>query len=183
MQIVGQALCGNESGSGMGSVGRGWNASLVASLINATSVALISAGSVPMKGVVCAVAVGKLSDPLRLALDPSESEAGSLAGTGCFAFLFSALVPNDSTTSHSDAPNHSLIWTNYAGSGSSFDLAELENAKGLAAKGAVAVWRRLKESVVDLESRVTLAAGPTKVKVKKEKAVKKDEVDDEKMEI
>ena len=64
VQVVAQALCGSESGSGTGSAGRGWNASLVASLVNATAAALVNAASVPMRGVVCAVAVGRLRSDL-----------------------------------------------------------------------------------------------------------------------
>lgn len=191
IQIVGQAFSGNESGSGMGSVGRGWNASLIATLINATTTALLSAGSIPMKGVVCAVAVGRLphdgTTATRLILDPSESELASLTGSGCFAFLFSTLSDTP-TSSQAYVPSCALIWSNYGttSSGTSFDQAELASAKQLAEAGATAVWHRLKQSVADLESRVAVHT-PFGGKKGKEKTVKKEnvpaEIDDEKMEI
>ncbi|KAH8082799.1 ribosomal protein S5 domain 2-type protein [Cristinia sonorae] len=184
VQIVGQALCGNESGSGTGSVGRGWNASLIASLINATSAALLSAGSIPMKGVVCAVAVGRLpnigSTSSRLVLDPSEAESALLTAGGCFAFLFSATVSEDQTLAHPEVPSCSLIWTNFAAAASSFDQAELANSIALARAGAVSVWQRLKDSVADLESR----AVPSLKRARKGKSAHiSEEIDDEKMEI
>ncbi|TCD69548.1 exosome non-catalytic core subunit rrp46 [Steccherinum ochraceum] len=186
IQIVGQALCGNESGSGMGSVGRGWNISLVAALINATTAAIISAGSIPMKGIVCAAAVGKIAgifnQPPALVLDPSERELASLTGGGCFAFLFSSTLSTEEEASRDvDIPAHTMIWTNYATSSTTFDSAEWARSTKLAEAGAVAIWRRLKESVRDLETRTVTAS---RSKAKKEKNAKKDVgTDDEKMEI
>ncbi|THH30603.1 hypothetical protein EUX98_g3574 [Antrodiella citrinella] len=189
IQIVGQAFSGNESGSGMGSVGRGWNTSLIATLINATTTSLLSAGSIPMKGVVCAVAVGRFprgeTNTIRLALDPSESELASLTGSGCFAFLFTTLSDN-ATSPPTDGPSCALIWSNYgSSSGTSFDQEELATAKQLAEVGATAVWHRLKQSVADLESSVTTSI-PVHIKKEKEKALRESvptEIDDEKMEI
>lgn len=188
IQVVGQALCGNESGSGLGSVGRGWNASLVASLINATSAALISAGSIPMKGVVCAVAVGRLSSHIsgasRLVLDPSETELGYLAGGGCFAFLFSTVLLEESSQADSNSPACLLIWTSYSSSASSFDESELFAAKALAEVGARQVWHTLKDSVPTLDSS---GATQTHDRYNDEERTgasrTKDEVDDAKMEI
>ncbi|OBZ67693.1 Exosome complex component Rrp41 [Grifola frondosa] len=152
VQIVGQALCGTGSGSGTGSVGRGWNASLIASLVNASVAALMNATSVPMKGIVCAVAVGLVRSASGgvLVLDPSESELAHLTGGGCFAFLFSATLPSTPTDS-TDIPPCSLLWTNYT-STSPFDERELSDARTLAEKGAREVWKALKESVGRMEA-------------------------------
>ncbi|KZT70004.1 ribosomal protein S5 domain 2-like protein [Daedalea quercina L-15889] len=152
VQIVGQALCGTDSGSGMGSVGRGWNASLIASLVNASSAALINASSVPMRGVVCAVAIGRLptESGVELILDPSEAEIPRLTGGGCFAFLFSAVLASTSSSAP-DAPPCSLLWTNYT-TNTPFDEAELKRAKELAEDGAREVWKTLKESVGTLDA-------------------------------
>ncbi|EIW54831.1 exosome non-catalytic core subunit RRP46 [Trametes versicolor FP-101664 SS1] len=174
VQIVGQALCGTQSGSGLGSAGRGWNAGLTASLVNATTAALVNAGSVPMMGVVCAVAVGRLPDG-TLVLDPEETELSRLAGSGCFAFLFSAVLAA-APLAASDVPQCSLLWTNYT-TAAPFDVAELAKARELAEKGARQVWLKMKESVGWLEN----AAAP-KVEVKAEPASAM-EVDDEKVEI
>ena len=148
VQVVAQALCGSESGRGTGSAGRGWNASLTASLVNATAAAFVNAGSVPMRGVVCAVAVGRLGGPDAgegLVLDPEEAELGRLAGSGCFAFLFSSLL-GGSEEAGADVPTCSLLWTNYT-TAAPFDVAELGRARELAEKGARQVWLALKESV------------------------------------
>ncbi|KAI1785197.1 hypothetical protein LXA43DRAFT_1077100 [Ganoderma leucocontextum] len=153
VQVVAQALCGSESGSGTGSAGRGWNASLVASLVNATAAALVNAASVPMRGVVCAVAVGRLrsdathgdGDGSVLLLDPEEAELGKLAGSGCFAFLFSSSLPASGSDSP-ETPPCSLLWTNYT-TAAPFDVSELGKARELAEKGATEVWLALKESI------------------------------------
>lgn len=185
VQIVGQALCGTDSGSGLGSVGRGWNASLTASLVNATTAAFVNAGSVPMKGVVCAVSVGRLQSEdgrATLILDPEEAELPRLAGSGCFAFLFSAVLPA-SPLSSTDVPPCSLLWTNYT-TAAPFDVSELERARELAEKGARQVWQKMKESVAWLENS---SAPPIKAEVKtedEEPAGGMDvDVDDEKVEI
>ncbi|KAI8974842.1 hypothetical protein BD414DRAFT_517448 [Trametes punicea] len=185
VQVVGQALCGTESGSGLGSAGRGWNASLTASLINATTAAFVSAGSVPMKGVVCAVAAGRLQADSRtttLVLDPEESELPRLAGSGCFAFLFTAALPG-SPLAASDFPSCSLLWTNYT-TAAPFDVSELSRARDLAEKGARQVWRKMKESVSWLEKSATRN---TEIKIEPktevEETTKYMEVDDAKIEI
>ena len=152
VQVVCQALSGNETGSGSGSAGRGWNASLIASLVNASTAALLSASSVPMNGVVCAVAIGRVANPKAsqstLILDPSEAELPPLAGGGCFAFLISStLTSQNKNPSDSDVPPVSLIWTNYTAVGPLFDESELAEAQRLAEVGATEVWRKLKESI------------------------------------
>ncbi|KAI0754209.1 hypothetical protein C8Q80DRAFT_1216361 [Daedaleopsis nitida] len=153
IQIVGQALCGSESGSGTGSVGRGRYASLTAGLVNATAAALVNAGSVPMRGVVCAVAVGRLRTEagaeLQLVLDPEESELPKLAGSGCFAFLFSSLLSH-SPSSNTGTPACSLLWTNYT-TGAPFDVSELAKARELAEQGARQVWAAMKRSIGSVE--------------------------------
>jgi exosome complex component RRP46 len=150
IQIVGQALCGSDSGSGLGSTGHGWNASLIASLVNACSAALINAGSVPMKGVVCAVAVGRVPDPnspgnVSMVLDPSEAELASLIGGGCFVFMFSSVLP--SFAAESDVSQHSLLWTNYSATSGSIQDSEFGYAQNLALEGAEETWRALKNSL------------------------------------
>ena len=148
VQIVGQALCGNDSGSGLGSTGRGWNASLVASLVNACSAALINAGSVPMKGVVCAVAVGRLPDGAgahAMVLDPSEAELPSLVGGGCFVFMFSSVLPHPKKTA--DVPQAALLWTNYTATSGTIEDSEFAEAQELALEGAERIWRTFKDSI------------------------------------
>lgn len=181
VQFVGQALCGTQSGSGLGSAGRGWNAGLTASLVNATAAALVNAGSVPMKGVVCAVAVGRLSSSTgnaTLILDPEETELPRLAGSGCFAFLFSAVLAAEPLAA-SEVPPCSLLWTNYT-TAAPFDVAELAKSRELAEKGARQVWLKMKESVGWLENA---AVPKVEVKTEAEEPAGAMEVDDEKVEI
>ncbi|KAH9852389.1 3' exoribonuclease family, domain 1-domain-containing protein [Lenzites betulinus] len=181
VQIVGQALCGTDSGNGLGSAGRGWNASLTASLINATTAAFVNAGSVPMKGVVCAVAIGRLqseSEGPILILDPEETELPRLAGSGCFAFLFSAALSSSAPLSP-NFPPCSLLWTNYT-TAAPFDVAQLSKARELAEEGARQVWLKLKESVGSLDMS---AVSKVEVKPQLEDHPGAMEVDDEKVEI
>ena len=163
VQIVGQALCGAESGSGLGSAGKGWPASLTASLVNAATAALLNAGSVPMRGVVCAVAVGRMADEDKaegagLVLDPEESELPRLAGGGCFAFMFSSTLASEDARGDS-VPPCSLLWTNYT-TAAPFDVGELAHARRMAEKGAKEVWAAMRESVASM--------GSSKVFVKRE---------------
>lgn len=180
VQIVGQALCGNETGSGTGSAGRGWNASLIASLVNATTAALLNASSVPMKGVVCAVAIGRVSDPsssqTTLVLDPSEAELPRLSGSGCFAFMFSSTLAHSKGAHGSDIPPMSLIWTNYSSTGGPFSETEYAKAQQMAESGATEVWLKLKESIENIGQRPS---------VKREQIVKVEnsQVHEESMEI
>lgn len=191
VQIVGQALCGSDSGSGSGSAGSGWNASLTASLVNASTAALINAGSIPMRGVVCAVSVGRIpSDGTTvLVLDPSESELPRLSGGGCFAFMFSSIL-SAIPPANMDAPPCSLLWTNYT-TATPFDESELGRARSLAEKGARQMWRILKDSIPRMEAsplasgaeRKESARGKADAPKEAAKAAEESDVDDEKMEI
>ena len=71
--------------------------SLVAAMINASSLALLNAGSIQMRGVVCAVSVGRVVYSSKLAShlilssnEPNEKEFASLDTRGCFAFMFTS---------------------------------------------------------------------------------------------
>lgn len=185
VQLVGQALCGSDSGAGIGTVGRGWNASLVASLINASSAAFINASSIPMSGVVCAVAVGRLplkdstSHSYSLVLDPSEPELSQLKGGGCFAFLFSSTVSDQA--SKVGVPSVALLWRNYVASNGTFDEREFAQAQAMARKGAEEVWNALKASVskdASVQARSSGAKEAESLSVATE-----DNIDDDKMEI
>lgn len=171
-------MCGTDSGNGLGSVGRGWNASLTASLVNAMAAALINAGSIPMRGVVCAVAVGRVKGEAdgELILDPEEVELPQLAGSGCFAFLFSSSLSGSGDTS-ADVPPCSLLWTNYT-TAVPFDVSELGRVKELAQKGARQVWLSLKQSLGSRTTSITVKS------VSNSEPFSQDmEVDDEKVEI
>ena len=139
-----------------------------------------------MSGIVCAVSVGRLpsseANTSRLVLDPSEPEQEELTGGGCFAFLFSALVPEEFPSPSLATPSCAMIWTNYASYSSVFEPSELQSAKALAQTGAVEVWQALKESVADLDrGSGLLGAKVAKAVVKVDESVADD--NDAKMEI
>ncbi|KAJ7166296.1 exosome component Rrp46 [Mycena crocata] len=94
---------------------------LVSAMINASTLALLNAGSIPMKGVVCAVAIWRIK--ATLVVDP----------TVCFAFSFANGVD--------DAR---CVWTNWKSS-RSFDEAELAQCKALASISAKSVWLHIQK--------------------------------------
>jgi exosome complex component RRP46 len=121
--------------------------SLAAAMINASTLALLNAGSVPMRGVVCAVSVGRMcskSNPSALLiLDPSEDEIPSLGGGGCFAFLFATGLNNSGSSS---VPSSEAVWNNWQSS-MPFTEEELLRARDLARDGAERVWANMKQSI------------------------------------
>lgn len=122
----------------------------MASLVNACSTALINAGSVPMRGVVCAVSVGRLpgsDESFNLVLDPSETELPSLVGGGCFVFMFSSILTASPNDDASDIPSASLLWTNYTATSGRIDDAELAQAQAIALQGAREIWKVIKNSL------------------------------------
>ncbi|CAK5284477.1 unnamed protein product [Mycena citricolor] len=108
---------------------------LVAAMINASTVALLNAGSVPMKAVVCAVAVGKTR--AALVVDPSEDE-GPLDASGCFAFAFGG---------EPDVPR--CVWSNWRSVSPEglFDEDELAQARSLALVAAKSVLNGIKTAL------------------------------------
>ncbi|KAK2460358.1 hypothetical protein APHAL10511_007747 [Amanita phalloides] len=76
------------------SAGIGSDHVLAASLVNASTLALLNAGSIPMRGIVAAVSVGMSSSTGELVVDPANDQLSDLAASGCFAFLFAAGNPH-----------------------------------------------------------------------------------------
>ena len=128
----------------------------LAAQINAASLALLNAGSVPMRGVVCAVSVAQAqSGQPQLVTDPSRDKTPA-AYSGCFAFLFGVdpayASPDDqdmdTDTANDAAPPAKMIWTNCrACPGEAFSTASLAQAEQEARKGAAIVWMKMKASV------------------------------------
>lgn len=156
---------------------------LVAATINAASLALLNASSIPLRGVVCAIAIGRVHDTHELLADPSDSERGALDGGGIFAFLISgARVGSDAgdiENTSGSGTQAELVWTSWgAGGGLPFDEDELRRATVLAKAGALCVWGHIKEAVA------RLVLGPEKVEMPKlKREVKETVLDDAKMEI
>ncbi|KAK7042217.1 exosome component Rrp46 [Favolaschia claudopus] len=122
IQLVIQALSPTRSPS---------HDTLVASMINASTIALLNAGSIPMKGVVCAVSIGRRNS--SLIVDPGDEELAALDASGCFAFAFG-----------NGAEDARCVWTNWKSS-VSFNEKELAECKRLALIAAQSVWRRIGE--------------------------------------
>ncbi|KAG6375749.1 exosome component Rrp46 [Boletus reticuloceps] len=131
---------------------------LLAAEINACSLALLNAGSIPMRGVVCAIAVSQpnATSPPRVVTTsggPNHAEY-----TGCFAFLFGidrAHTSMGGTGASGPIPPSKLIWTNYrARPGNTFSATALEEAENVALEGAAEVWMKMKGSL-----RASLFAG------------------------
>jgi len=143
VQLVVQSLTSFEARAGSSFR----TSSLAAAMINASTLALLKAGSVPMCGVVCAVSVGrtfsKSNTSAVLILDPGEDEISSLGGGGCFAFLFATGLNNSTSSS---APSAEVVWNNWQSS-TSFSEEELLRAMDIARDGAERVWASMKQSV------------------------------------
>ncbi|KAG6852338.1 hypothetical protein C0991_000583 [Blastosporella zonata] len=161
VQIVAQALV--PSGSGTGLDPKISNASAVtAAVVNASTLALLNSGSVPMRGVVCAVAVGRRKDG-PLVVDPDAGD-GALDAEGCFAFMF---------TRDGDDVQARCVWTNWKqGSG---DEGVLSAARELASQAAGDVYAAIHanvEGMVNVKPAIVVLPTPkeaTVMEVKKEK--------------
>ncbi|KAJ4500664.1 hypothetical protein C8R41DRAFT_907655 [Lentinula lateritia] len=125
---------------------------LVAAMINCCTLSLLNAGSVPMRGVICAVSIVRLS-PVKgeipiYKVHLTEEPIPRLEATGCFAFLFS-----DSVSSNTYAS--SCIWTNwhssYSGSAKAVDEDDLVRARDVARSAAREVWDRMKLLIEERE--------------------------------
>jgi exosome complex component RRP46 len=137
VQMVVQVLGSNWSGEGK----RCGVDAVMATAVNAGMLALMNAGSVPLKGVICAVAVGRrLSDGV-LVLDPGEDEEEGLSAGGCFAFLFSSL------SGEADVVGR-CVWTNWRAVGKTrFDERTLGDARKLANRAAGEVYLAMKKNI------------------------------------
>lgn len=113
-----------------------WKDPLLASMINASSLALMNAGSVPMRGVVCAVAIGRLPE-IGLVVDPSEEECMELNAGGCFAFLFAEGIGRGIES----------VWTTWRSKSGTFDEKDFNHARSLAKSVAQTVYTTFKSSV------------------------------------
>jgi len=166
VQMVVQALSVSEvagrSGTGAGTAGV-YGPGTIASMVNSASLALVNAGSIPLRGVVCAVAVGRPTTSVpsapttisTLVLDPSPEEISSLTAQGIFAFLISSAL---SVPSAGQEPPTELIWSNWSSNNlgitkvSEGEVAELGRAREMARQGAIKVWWKMRETVSGMEA-------------------------------
>ncbi|KAG8890252.1 hypothetical protein FRB98_000163 [Tulasnella sp. 332] len=135
------------------------NPSLIAACVNASSLAFLNASSIPMRGVLCAVAVGKVvgdspailssrtgqpGGGARLFMDPEVEELEG--GWAIFAFLFGSTFDGGPKMQGCE-----VVWADCHGLGSEDEYAK---AKELALSGAtrIADWEEYPELVAQLLS-------------------------------
>jgi exosome complex component RRP46 len=166
VQVVVQALS-TGTAAGAARSGGGYGPSLIAACVNAAGCAVLSAGSVNMHGVLCAVAVGRRrsgeAGMVDLVLDPEDGE--ETVGGGCFAFLIGVPVEAPSTMAQDGIPHARLVWTNYTssllnfkGPACSMTRQELDHATELAKKGAMDIWKTLRDNI-EMTPGTTVQAG------------------------
>ena len=117
-------------------------------MINASTLALLNAGSVPMCGSRLRrfgwPYVFEIKPPSALLiLDPSEDEIPLSGGGGCFAFLFATGLNNSGSSS---VPSSEAVWNNWQSS-MPFTEEELLRTRDLARDGAERVWVNMKQSI------------------------------------
>lgn len=138
----------------------GFSPPLIAACINASSLALLNAGSIPMTSVVCAVAIARLrsateeDDASALVLDPSEAELLETGSCGCFAFSFATEISG--TQQSQDNPAGRMVWTNWHAKDGLFDEGEFARAQALGLAGAEVVWKAVKLSVSQMDGSLSL---------------------------
>ena len=154
-----------------------WRDSSTAAMINASCLALLNSGSIHMRGVVTAVAIGRLPDG-TLVVDPDEEEEESLGGGGCFAFMFADGL---------DKSNLDCLWSGWKSMSGTYDESEFFSARELAKAAALNVYLAMKKSIDTLGAQVsynidTPAQSLSTVITKDETMVEGDS-DDDRMEI
>ncbi|TEB32738.1 hypothetical protein FA13DRAFT_1731243 [Coprinellus micaceus] len=115
-----------------------WTDGLLGAMINASTLALLNAGSVPMRGAVCAIAVGKAQGG-ELLVDPEEDRTDELVQGGCFAFMVAdgARLGSNSTS----------VWTNWRTlKGGTFNETEIAEAREAARDAVKRVYAAMKSS-------------------------------------
>jgi len=155
-----------------------WKEGLSAAMINASSLAFLKSSSVPMRGAVSAVSVGRLSDG-TLILDPSDEELGSLSGGGAFAFMFADGVGVKGS-------NSDCVWTSWKSTSRSYDESELLKAREMARVGAEVVYTTMRKSFEEKGVDVPVHQKQEKEEVKAEMSEEKggyESDEDDRMEI
>lgn len=122
-----------------------------------------------MRGIVCAVGVGRLPGAsTTLLLDPAEDELALLDGGGTFAFLFAA-GPDSGGEVKAE-----LVWSEWRAV--PFREEEIVQARRVARAGVEEVWRAMKRAIgAGFADRIDSDVKAKSVKVSKD--------DDDEMEI
>lgn len=143
-----------------------WKDTLTAAMINASTLAFLQAASVPMHGVVAAVAVGRLSDG-SLIVDPSEDETGTLQACGGFAFMFSGAT-------HLKKSDTDCVWSSWKSTTGRYSQDELFKARELARIGATAVYDEMRRNLEKLNCATEFRISATQAKEMEEDSSAED---------
>jgi exosome complex component RRP46 len=154
--------------------GIGSDHALAAAFVNASTLALLRAGSVPMRGTVAAVSVG-LSVTGELIINTDEDQLIDLVASGCFAFLFADRDTQCVWTSWKNVPTSNT--RGVAG-------IVISQAREVARVEARAIRDEIKRQIVNMgkKEQIRIPSPPTK----REKVIKEhvmEVVDDDTMEI
>ncbi|KAF9070742.1 hypothetical protein BDP27DRAFT_1323354 [Rhodocollybia butyracea] len=130
---------------------------IMAAMINCCTLSLLNAGSVPMRGVICAVSVARViqvDKAFKYVVQPGDpNQASSCVAVGCFAFLFSE--PEPKLSSEPSSASSPCVWTNWRflrpGHADSSSGDESETA-------ARKIWERMKMLVEERENLKTAPA-------------------------
>lgn len=156
VQVLSSSGAGARRGSGKGTRGVETETEMgvMAAAVNASTMALLNAGSVPMRGVVCAVAVGHLlgaeGTEGLVVVDPDEAD-GALDAEGCFAYMF--------TLDAMGQVHAKCVWANWRVIGSAARTGKggvevVSRAREVGERGAREVYAAVFESVERMQERV-----------------------------
>jgi len=118
--------------------------SQAAALINAASLALLHASSVPMRGVICAIAVGKLRGTGTIQLDP-EPETSDCERIGCFAFLFTEGLPGQ------------VVWADWHGAFNEDEYVKVVDLARVGSQFVLDTIRKELEGEPEVNSRMDMS--------------------------
>jgi exosome complex component RRP46 len=107
-------------------------------MINASTLAFLNSGSVPMCGVVTAVAVARHQG--YFIADPSDAELERSRGIGCFAFLFSDEIGSMSGRC-------GCILASWKSSAGGYDETEVFEARELARRKAEEICKSIRAAI------------------------------------
>ena len=116
-----------------------WTTTLAAAMINASTLAFLNSSSIPMRGIVTAVAVARNRDGFLIA-DPSNEELEETKGIGCFAFMFSGDIQSTGNRSN-------CIWASWKSLSGAFNENEVFEARELARRKAEEIYKSIRPTI------------------------------------
>lgn len=112
-----------------------WRWSYVSAMINAVTLSLLDAGSVPMRGVVCAVPVGLVDGEVTANPGYEADAKGELCG--CFAYMFT----------EEDASGE-CVFSQCTGAGGDLE-GFLKLGRSVGEEAARTVWREMRAGMAE----------------------------------